>query len=261
MKKLPPVALLCAGNLTDSSITRFRGLAARLGPVKSSSLRLASRFANILRAGYPVADYEAFRECPLVLVAVPDALAADAIRDLAGAGLDWPAVSVGLCSTALESEELNLLAELGARTTSICEAAAVDGRWFVAEGDRDAIRHVRPIVEGPARSEASRVVCLPRAQKKLYLAAVTCTGPLFTSLLKCAGECLKLAGVTGADADAMLQTQAERTARSFLKGGRKLGQVPADLDRQVAALRSQNPDLAEFFEQSAKLTQWLSKQE
>src|ERR1700730_10677150 len=105
MKKPPPVALLCAGNLTDSASTRFRGLAASLGPVKSSSLRLASRFANILRAGHAVADYETFRECPILLVAVPDAAAADTIRDLSCADLDWTRASVVLCSTALESGE------------------------------------------------------------------------------------------------------------------------------------------------------------
>jgi predicted short-subunit dehydrogenase-like oxidoreductase (DUF2520 family) len=260
MKKPPPVALLCAGNLTDSAITRFRGLAPRLGPVKSSSLRLASRFANILRAGYPVVDYETFRECPLVLVAVPDALAADAIRDLSNAGLEWVRRCVILCSPALESEELTPLAELGARTASMCEGAAFNGRLFVAEGDREAIKQVRPLVEGAMRSGASRVVSLPAGHKKFYLAAVACTGPLFTSLLNCAGECLKLAGVTATDADGMLQTQAERTTRSFLKGGRKASQEPVDFDRQLAALRSRNPELAEFFRQSAKLAGWISKQ-
>jgi len=256
MKKPPPVALLCAGNLTDSAITRFRGLPARLGPVKSSSLRLASRFANILRAGYPVVDYETFRECPLLLVAVPDALAAQTIHDLSGAGLDWARQCVILCSLALESEALSPLAELGARTATLCEAAAFDGRLFVAEGDRHAIKQVRPLVEGRSGAGVSRVVSLPGGHKKFYLAALACTGPLFTSLLSRAGECLKLAGVTATDADGMLQTQVERTTRSFLKSGRKLSQEPPDWESQLAALQSRNPELAEFFRQSAKLAGW-----
>jgi predicted short-subunit dehydrogenase-like oxidoreductase (DUF2520 family) len=260
MKKPPPVALVCAGNLTDSALTRFRGLAARLGPVKSTSLRLASRFANILRAGHAVADYDLFRECPLLLVAVPDEVAATTIRELSHAGLDWTHESVVLCSTVLESEELSPLAELGAGTASICEATAFDGRLFVAEGDREAIKQVRPLVEGPSRTGAARVLSLPRGHKAFYLAALACTGPLFTSLLSCAGECLKLAGVAASDADSMLQTQAEKTTRSFLKGGRKLSPESADLDRQIEALRSRNPELAEFFQQSAKLTRWVSKQ-
>lgn len=259
MKKPPPVALLCAGNLTDSAITRFRGLAPRLGPVKSSSLRLASRFANILRAGRPVADYEAFGECRLVLVAVPDGAAAGTIRELARAELDWRGVSVVLCSTGKGSEELQPLAALGARTGSLCEAAAFEGRLFVAEGDRDTIKLVKPVVEGPGRGGAARVLSLERGNKKLYLAALACTGPLFSSLLDCAGECLKLAGVAASDADEILQIQAEKTARSFLKSGRKSSQEPADVDAQIAALRSRDPELAEFFAQSSRLARRLCR--
>jgi hypothetical protein len=109
------------------------------------------------------------------------------------------------------------------------------------------------LVEGPAKSRAPRLISLPAGHKTFYLAALACTGPLFASLLNCAGECLKLAGITASDAESMLLTQAERATRSFLKGGRKLSQEPPDLDRQIAALRSRNPQLAEFFEQNAKL--------
>ena len=260
MKKPPPVALLCAGNLTDSAITRFRGLGVRLGPVKSSSLRLASRFANILRAGYPVAGYDTFRECPLLLVAVPDALVSSAVRDVLRADLDWTRVSVILCSASLESEELDPLAELGARTASICEAPASDGMLFVAEGDAEAIKRVRPLVQGPSRSGTTRVLSLAPGHKAMYLAALACTGPLIASILNCAGECLKLAGVTAADADAMLQMQTEKTTRAFLKGGRKRSQEPDGLDRQIAALESHDAELAEFFQGSAKLSRWVSKQ-
>lgn len=250
MKTPPPVALLCAGNLTDSSITRFRGLAARLGPVKSSSLRLASRFANILRAGHPVDDYEAFRECRLILVAVPDALALGTLENLAAAALDWKRVSIVICSAALESDKLKTLSGFGAHTASLCEATGFDGRLFLAEGDPAAIKLVRPLIEG----RESKVLALPADHKKFYLAALACSGPLLTPLLFCAAECLKLAGIGPADAAGLLQNQIERTTRAFLKGSRKGTPSPVDLEQQIAALRSRDPELGEFLKQSVNLT-------
>lgn len=255
MRKPPQVALLCAGNLKDSAVTRFRGLAARLGPVKSSSLRLASRFANILRAGHPVSDYGAFRDCPVLLIAAPDARAVEAIRDLSDAGLDWSGKSVVLCSAALESEELNALAARGASTASLCEAAGFEGRLFLAEGDRAAVKQVRPLVAG----HGSKLLALSPGHKKFYLSAAACNGPLFLSLLWCSAECLKLAGLGTADAAGMLQIQTERTIRSFLKGNRKPGPPPGDLERQIAALRARHPQLGEFFQQNAKLAAWFSE--
>jgi len=74
--------LIGTGNLTDSPLTRFWSLPERLGPVKSSSYRLASRIANMLRAGHPVKDYADFESCILILVCVPEEKClASGIRD------------------------------------------------------------------------------------------------------------------------------------------------------------------------------------
>jgi len=43
MKKPLPVALICAGKLTDGAPHPVRALPGRLGPVMSTSRRLASR--------------------------------------------------------------------------------------------------------------------------------------------------------------------------------------------------------------------------
>lgn len=256
MKKLPPVALVCAGNLTDSPIARFRGLSERLGPLKSSSLRLASRFANTLRAGYPVDSYGEFQVCRLLLVSVPDRAVADTVSELSRTGLDWRGKHIILCSARLESEELAPLAELGAQTASISAIPAFDDRLFLAEGDRAAIKLARPLVE----AGGSKIVSLPPAHKKFYLAASACTGPLLTLILACAAECLKLAGVAGPDAAAILQAQAEKSTRAFLNGGRKAYQDLSDLPGYASALHDGNPALAEFFQQTVKLSSRLGKQ-
>ncbi len=245
MKKPPLVALLCAGSFTDSAIPRFRGLAARLGPVKASSLRLASRFANVLRAGHPVNDYEEFRDCQLVIVMVPDRDAAASIEELSKSGVDWNGKAVVLLSDRLESSELGSLAGLGALTATLCAVAGFDGRLLIAEGDRMAVRLVRPLIEGGR----AKLLSLPAGQKKFYLAAGVCTGPLLASLLLCTSECLKFAGFAPSDAATILQVQVDKMTRSFAAGGsRRIYQDPAEVQRYIAELSAKSGRIAELFE-------------
>ena len=249
MKKPQPVALICAGKLTDTPLTRLRGLVERLGPVSSSSLRVASRVVNTLRAGYPVSDYAAFQDCGVVLLSVPDASAGDFVGDLAQADLVWSGKFVVLFSTLLESDTLAALAAAGAHTISLCAVSGFDGRLFLVEGERAGMAAVRPLL--PDRDV--KLVHVPSGHKALYLAAAACTGPLLASVLICAGECLKLAGLAASDASRIMLVQAQKTTRAFINAGKKMYQEPPDLERQIAVLRARKPEIAQFFEQSAKL--------
>jgi predicted short-subunit dehydrogenase-like oxidoreductase (DUF2520 family) len=249
MKKPPPVALICAGKLTDTPLTRLRGLVERLGPVGSSSLRVASRVVNTLRAGYPVSDYSAFQDCGVVFLSVPDDAVPGFVGDLAAAGLDWSRKYVVLFSTLLESDTLAPLAALGAHTVSLCAMDGFDGRLFLAEGDRPGVAVVRPLL--PARDV--KLMHVPREHKVFYLAAAACTGPLLASVLICAGECLKLMGLAASEVSDIMLVQVGKTTRGFLHSGKKMYHEPPDLERQVAALRERKLEIAHFFEQSAML--------
>jgi predicted short-subunit dehydrogenase-like oxidoreductase (DUF2520 family) len=261
MKKPPPVALICAGKLTDGALMRFRGLPQRLGPVMSTSLRLASRVVNTLRAGYSANGYDAFEGCEAILISVPDAAAPGFVRKLAEAGRDWTRRDwtrkfAIICSTLLESDVLAPLAALGAQTASICEVAAFDGRLLLAEGDKHAIAAVRPLLAG----RDLKVVSVPGSHKAFYLAAEVCTSSLLTSLLVCADECLQLSGLGPAEASGILQAQTQKTAGLFVRAGRKTFQDPAELARQIAALRERQPLIGEFFEESLKLARKMGRE-
>jgi|SRR5579872_4450178 len=249
MKKPPPLALICAGKLVDSPITRLRGLRERLGPVISSSLRLASRFANMLRAGHAAVDYGVIEDCGMVLLSVPDQSAPRFVRALIEADLEWPAKVVVINSVLLDADALAPLAAMGARTASVSSVAGFEDRLFLAEGDRSAVGAARALFTG---GEA-KLISVERAHKAFYQAAAACTGPLLTSLLIRAAECLKLAGISAAEVSNILQVQASKTTLSFLNAGRKTHQDPASLARQIEALRRIRPDLADFFEQMAQL--------
>ena len=86
MKKAQSVGLIGTGSLTDSPLTRFWWLSERLGPVKSASYRVASRIANMLRAGHPVKDYAEFESCALILVCVPEETVPQVVSEMISAG-------------------------------------------------------------------------------------------------------------------------------------------------------------------------------
>src|SRR5260370_12146930 len=109
MKKAKPVALVGAGNLTDSPLIRFLRLSDRLGPVKSQSYRLASRISNILRSGHPVKDYAEFETCQLIFVCVPDPTLPKVVSEMAASGVSWHGKAIVLCSMWLDSGHLSQL--------------------------------------------------------------------------------------------------------------------------------------------------------
>ena len=249
MKKRPPVALVSAGNLTDSPLTRFWGLHARLGPVKASSLRIASRMVNTLRAGHPVKTYEDFDECSLVLLCLPDDSVSAAVAELVNSGISWNNKAAVLCSTYLDGSELRKLALLGASVGSIAPIPGFEDRRYLVDGDRVVVREMKSLVE----HRGTRVIPIETALKPLFLACLTCTGPLLFSLLVAAAECVRPVGIPADDVAAIIERQVERTARAYFNAGRKAYQRPRELARQLQALEAMQPDLAGYVEQTARV--------
>lgn len=253
MKKAKSVALIGAGKLTDSPLARFYWLSDRLGPVKSSSFRLASRIANQLRAGHPVKDYAEFQTSELILICVPDPMLPEVLSELASAAIDLSGKAVVLSSLWHDSSELHELSARGAAVGSICPIPGFDGLRYLVEGDRQAVLRSRRLVEHRDR----RVVTIQRSLKPLYLAALTCTGSVLFSVLMAADQALRLAGVASADSSTILEKQVSRTLRSFVRGGRNALPAPQELSGQVRALAGTHPDLAHYMEQSARLAEKL----
>ena len=249
MKKPKRVALIAAGNLAGSPVSRFARLHEQLGPVKSLSYRLASRVANTLRAGHPVKDYAEFEDCHVILISVPDAALPETIRDLTSAGISWPGKTVLLASASLASGELEPLAALGAASGSLCGIPGFEDQWYLLEGDKLAIRESRSFVDPGAR----RALAIERGRKPLFLASLTCTGSPLFALLQAASECLRHAGLSSAEAAAILEKQLLRTLRTSAKAGRRAYPVPHGLPNQIEALSKQDPELARYLQQSCDL--------
>ena len=253
MKKAQSVGLIGTGSLTDSPLTRFWWLSQRLGPVKSASYRVASRIANMLRAGHPVKDYAEFETCELILICVPDETAPQIVSEMLSSGISWRGKAVVLCSTWLDSGDLRELSARGAFVGSISAIPGFDGERYLVEGDPAAIRQSKSLVEHRDR----RVVSIERSLKPFYLAALTCTESLLLTLLHVAFESLRHAGNPPGLSAKLLERQVTRTLRSFLKGGRRAYLAPRELPRQLRALSSVSPEMAHYLEQSSHLASRL----
>jgi predicted short-subunit dehydrogenase-like oxidoreductase (DUF2520 family) len=253
MKKAQSVGLIGTGNLTDSPLTRFWFLKERLGPVKSASFRVASRIANMLRAGRPVKDYAEFENCELILVCVPDEKVAQIVSEMASSGISWRGRAVVLCSAWLDSDELQALSALGAAVGSLSPIPGFDDDRYLVEGDPLAIRRAKSLVEYRDR----RAVSIDRPLKPFYLAALTCTGTILFAVLHVASESLRLARIPSALGATILERQLSRGLRAYLKGGLRAHPELRELPRQLQALSTASPKLAHYLEQGSDLASQL----
>ncbi len=182
MKRVKPVALVGAGNFTDSSLTRFLRFSDQLGPVKSPSYRLASRISNIFRSGHPVKDYAELDACRLILVCVPDKTLPKVVSEMAASGISWQGKAIVLCSMWLDSSHLSELSAHGGSIGSLSPIPGFEGLEdfrYLVEGDKLAILEAKRLLA----HQRQRVIAIERSLKPFYLAALTCTGDLLFALM------------------------------------------------------------------------------
>jgi len=256
MKRAKPVALVGAGNLTDSPLTRFLRLSDQLGPVKSPSFRLASRISNIFRSGHPVKDYAELDACRLILVCVPDQELPKVVSEMAASGVSWQGKSIVLCSMWLDSSHLSELSARGGSIGSISPVPGFDGLEdfrYLVEGDKLAVLEAKRLL---ARQK-QRVIAIERSLKPFYLAALTCTGNLLFALLVAASESLRHAGLSSPLSATILKKQIGKALRSYLKSGRNVSLAPRELSGQLRALSAADPTLAHYIEQSCRISSRL----
>lgn len=253
MTRPPVYGLVAAGRITQSFLPRLPCLRERLGPVKSTSMRLASRIVNGLRAGHAAHSVEALARSKAVLVFVPDSRLAAAVEELTLLGHHWRGKAAILCGSQLDSRPLAPLARLGAAACSLNPIEGSGDRLFVAEGDRAAIRHARQLIGEPH----GRLLTIHRDRKALYQAGLGFATSLFTPLIAAAVETLHAGGLPTHQAMTVAESQFQRSLRNYLKSGRRgwegplAGRDPESIRRQVEALFGASPLLAAYFYENA----------
>jgi predicted short-subunit dehydrogenase-like oxidoreductase (DUF2520 family) len=213
MTKRRLAALVCAGPISRSSLTRIPDLAEKLGPVKSSSLRVASRASNSLAAGYPVETFEDFAHARLIVVCVPDSELPATLAELRSAGMLSKRHSLVLCDSEFDSTSLAEFEGIGAATGSLYELTEIGEPRFALEGDQVAVHAMSLFLSGID----PRPLVLNKGQGALFKAAERVAGRFVAALLLTANDSLREAGLNPGEAQALVVKLTQKSLRSYLK--------------------------------------------
>jgi hypothetical protein len=243
----PTAGLISLGGVAQSFLVRLPSLLATIGPVKAASLHVARRVSKTLRVGHAVEHYSDLEKCPLIWIAVPDS-AVDKVSSELGASLAITGRMFVLCGSNLDSLRAVRLRAAGSRTATL-NAMDRDARTLIAEGHPEVLGRLRKLASSDQRK---LIEVRPRA-KPLYFAGTHLAEHLMLPWMSAALESFRSAGFTRAQAaDAVAQMNG-RTMRAYAKAGRKAwsaalaSELRASLDRDLDAIREQDPRLARFY--------------
>jgi predicted short-subunit dehydrogenase-like oxidoreductase (DUF2520 family) len=260
--RLGTVGLVVTGQITKSFLTRAPGLADALGPVKSSSLRTASRLVNVLRAGYPSDSLAAFAGCQVILLYLPAESVAPVVSELVAEPVRWKNRSVLLSAKSLDSTKLQRLEKLGAGAGTISPIPGFEDSLFVVEGNRLAVKHARWLLE----RDGTRVYGINRSGRPLYCAGLDFTTSLFKPLVAATMETLENAGMSQHQAAAIAEQLFQRSLRQFLKAGKRGWEGPLAsgetdvIEERVRALYDVSPALADYYcDQAVEALRFFSR--
>jgi hypothetical protein len=246
MKKLP-LGLVIEGNSTSSVFLRLHAITAELGPIKSSSLQVARRVSNFLKAGYAARTYSELEHARLILIRVPFASIDRVVAELCDADLKWNEMSFALAETWTATQKLSPLRERGATVASIAAFPGARGKLFVIEGDLSAVRQLRRLLD----RAGVRFIEARQGTKHLVFAAFVFSSIIPAPILPLTQQALRESGISGNQLSAMLHDMTEEMLSSFLKGGRS-GSAIALLEaaedgetEHLERLKITHPDLAQ----------------
>lgn len=237
MKKKSAAGLITAGGVGRSLVPRLPHLLASIGPVVASSLRVARRISNSLRAGRAAADFSALAACDLIWIAVPDAALDRVLRHLASQ-IRVEGKMIVLCDSVRDSAFAAALHQ--ARVASL-NAIDPEARSLVAEGHPAVVSELRRL----AALEKRKLIEIHPSSKALYLAGSQLAGDLLLPWIAAAVESLRAAGFSRIEATHVVEMIGARSLRAYSKAGAKAWSGAAVYD--LGAIRSAHPRLAALY--------------
>jgi Domain of unknown function (DUF2520) len=263
MKKRLQAGLIVEGNSTNSTVLRLPKIPEELGPIKSRALRVARRLSNLLKAGYPVANYEGLQTARLILLRIPDSVVARIVDELCQSELVFRDLSFVLCESWLPTGVLEPLRDRGASVATLLNVPNSGRKWFVVEGQLAAVRQMRRFIE----LNEARALELRPGTKQLYFAAVLLATTVPIPLFLAAQKALRGSGVSGNHLRTVLNELAQSMFKSFSKGARGFWGGPlTECSDETArahfeALRRNDPQLADLVtEESERARRMMERQ-
>jgi hypothetical protein len=226
-------ALFGAGAAARTVLAEIPWLRQELGPVGASTIKVAARIANVLKSGYAARDLTDFNQCEVILVCAPDTGLDRAVELLQEAAIDWRFKIVLFCFSDVASVDFSFFQNRGASVGSINEIEGLD-KLYVIEGGREALKEAKRLVKG-AKGKAVEV---NHEGMRLFEAARTLSGSLFTPLVNSCVEWIRESGVESKEAARLAEKMLMWTLRSYLHSGRRgWSGVAAKRDRRAAELQ------------------------
>jgi predicted short-subunit dehydrogenase-like oxidoreductase (DUF2520 family) len=244
--------LAAAGSIGRSFLPRLPSLARRLGPVASVSYRLAARIANGLKAGRAVRDIGDLNGCAVIMLCAAAGSVDRIARGLTEARLDWSAKTLLICDSHAYTCDFPQFRERGAAMASVNQIEGY-AHHYAIEGDREALREAKVLV----RDLRGKPVEILSDRVRMYDAARTLAGSLFTPLIETCAECIRQAGVTGPAATTLAEALLQRSLRAFMHSGRKSWSGPVAraerdvINREFLALQAAKPMMGKYFRSAA----------
>ena len=248
MKFVKKAGLAGAGGVGRMSLTRMPALLRHLGPVKSSTYRVARRLTNALKHGNAVRDFSEFADCHIWITG-PESWIGDAFAELA-ATIPLRGKIVILSDAWRDSRSFSVLRSAGAHTASLNAVEESGERLFIAEGHPEALRYLR----GVLAAERRKLIEIEPSSKVLYFAGVQFGANLILPWIAAAVEALRAAGFSRQDATLLVQALGSRALRGYGKGGRrawnaaKTAELHRIIHRELPVLRAKESDLAKLYE-------------
>jgi hypothetical protein len=204
-----------AGAVGKSLIGRLPGKARDIGPVAALSLRVASRIANVLRAGYAVRTAEELSRAPAVLFHAPQDQVAGLLALLESARITWKGKTLIFLDCEPDTGARRRLRELGV-STAVLRQFGVAGRIAI-EGEGVALKGARRF----ARALRLNEVVISAGAADRFDAAVTLGTRALTPLIERTAAILRGAGVRDSEAARLAAALFEQTAREYAHSGRQ----------------------------------------
>jgi len=201
MKKSKPLGLIAAREVSTelAGIARFQ---EQLGPVKAASVRVASRIANRLKAGHPVADYKSLETCRVIYISVPAGQLRSAVEALLSSGLRLRGKLLVIFGSAADAQLLDSLRKRGASVATLETGNSV----WVHSGPRRFKRMLQP--------DARKLVEVAETNRVHFRAAMAACDAQLPPLAALVFARLRDAGLSARQSRDLLERELIRAARA-----------------------------------------------
>ncbi len=207
--------VLGAGAIAKGLIGRLPAKSRDVGPVAAVSLRVASRIANTLRAGYPVRSVDQLNVVPTILFQSPADQAPALLEKLEASNIGWHGKALIFCDC---DDAPPVRARLEARGASTASARqfGIPGR-IAAEGNGSALS----VVHQMARDLKLKALEILPGSTDAFDAAVTLGCCAITPLIDSAAALFRRAGVRDSEAAQVAAALIQQTASEYAHSGKQ----------------------------------------